>query len=170
MLFEKQNIYIFVSRSCGGEKNLGVMKNFVHKAGAGRIQSWDGETYAETLVVHLKKLAKRVPDHQIIVYGILPVGPTSDEGKYLAGCIDRFLRQFQNFFLKRWVEHAQENILFFECATLPDVYSKPGFFGSDNRPNHEYMRLVNSSMAGVARAVSLGLHRSFCPNRGMLLE
>jgi hypothetical protein len=118
-------------------------------------------------MVHLKKLAEKVSGRPIILFGILPVGPTSKAGENLAGAMDGFIFEFRKFFLQRWNEHKQKNIFFYDCVTLPLGSKNKDYFGTDSRPNQKYIRGVNSAMAGVSRAVSLGRHLSFCPFLGM---
>ena len=149
-------------RSCGNSGNFTSLANYKH-FGAKKL---DGRKFGKQVSVHLKSLASKVAGRPIILFGMLPIGPCQ-KGTVLGSIIDRFILDFQGYFLDKWELYNKMNIIFFECANVPSHVGNPAYFGSDNRPNQLYLRAVNSLMAPTARAVSLGHHRSFSPIHGM---
>jgi hypothetical protein len=151
-----------IVRSCGKREKFTSLAHYKHHG----LKKLDGRKFGKQVAGHLKSLASKVADRPIILFGMLPIGP-SYHGNILGGIIDRFILDFQGYFLDKWARYSQENIIYFECANVPSHVRNPAYFGADNRPNQLYLRAVNSMMAPTARAISLGHHRSFCPIVGM---
>jgi hypothetical protein len=152
-------------RACRGPPNF---RNFADCQN--RLSKFDGTRFAKHVKTDLKQLSSKIGGRPIILFGMLPIGPCPQDRFGMGALIDKFILLFQAYFLAKWEVYAQENIFFYECANVPEHVKDPAFFGADNRPNHLYLRAVNSLMAPTARAVSMGHHRSFSSSHGMKAE